>query len=124
MRKMNITLAALLMAAATATAQGVSVKSYIKGTDNQPVEGAIITVRGGASVVTDKNGAFEIKAADDKSVVLIKAPGYYEMELPVSFFVRQAAKGDFAITVIPTTEMKYNGYVNTPWPRKPFTTRA
>lgn len=114
MRKMNITLAALLMAAATATAQGVSVKSYIKGTDNQPVEGAIITVRGGASVVTDKNGAFEIKAADDKSVVLIKAPGYYEMELPVSFFVRQAAKGDFVITVIPTTEMKYNGYVNTP----------
>lgn len=111
---MNITLAALVMAAATATAQGVSVKSHIKGTDNLPVEGAIVTVKGGVSVVTDKKGAFEIKADNKNATVLIKAPGYYDRELPVSFFTNKAAKDDFVLTIVPVTEMKYNGYVNTP----------
>lgn len=114
-------------------------RSQVLGTDGQPVSGAIVTVKGGASSVTDKDGHFSIEGLatsksksvamwnratgtfsndsiteiNTNSVVVIKAPGFYDKELPLSYFAKKSKKGFYTITLVPRNEKNYNGYVNT-----------
>lgn len=100
-------------------AQEVQLKSNFISTDKSPVEGAIVSIKGGASSVTDKNGVAEIKAKDANSVVTIKAPGYYECQMPLSYFTKKNARGEqITITLTPLTEKQFTGYVMTPFEKE------
>lgn len=117
MKRINITLAALAVVTATASAQGVSLKSTIVSTNSQPIEGAVITIKGGGSTVTDKMGNFDLKANDKNSSATIHAQGYYDRVLPLSFFEK---KQDAKIVLVPVNEKYLNGYVTTPTETKQF----
>lgn len=92
----------------TASAQETIVKSTVKGTDGQPVSGAIVSVIGASnSAITDDNGEFTITT--DKGVMLsIKANGYYGIEVPAKLFKKAKS-----VTLIPSDEALYNGIVVT-----------
>lgn len=63
MKRINILVAACLMAAA-ATAQQSTVRSQIKSTDGQPVSGAIISIVGDSTTaLSDERGQFSIATA-------------------------------------------------------------
>lgn len=121
------------------SAQPHHYRSQVLGTDGQPISGAIVTVKGGASAVTDKDGHFSIEGlstpksktvtmwnraagsftnetievTDTNGVVVIKAPGFYDKELPLNYFAKKSRRGYYTITLVPRTEKSYNGYVNT-----------
>lgn len=104
MKRLNIFLTALGVAT-TVSAQEITVKSQIKGTDGQPVNGAIITVKGlSDNALSDGNGFFELKSSSAKSIVNIKAEGFYEVELPLSYI--SGKKG--TITLVPSGERLYS----------------
>lgn len=104
MKRLNIFLAALGVATSV-TAQEMTVKSQIKGTDGSPVNGAIITIKGqSANALSDENGFFELKSASAKGIVSIKAEGFYETELPMNYL--QNKEG--VIILIPENERLYS----------------
>lgn len=107
MKKLNIFLAACCVASSL-SAQEVTVKSQIKGTDGQPVSGAIISVKGQKSTaLSDASGRFELKSAGTQAIVLIKAPGFYEAELPLTYLYKKSSNNAFSITLIPEKEALY-----------------
>ena len=76
MKKINILLTACLWAA-TATAQNVELTSRIKGTDGQPINGAIVSIVGeNTSALSDEKGLFSIAVDDKNALVRIQAEGF------------------------------------------------
>ena len=113
MKRINILVAACLMAAA-ASAQQSTVRSQIKGTDGQPVSGAIISIVGDSTTaLSDEKGQFSIATAIKNAIVTIKAEGYYPKELPLSFLKRLSEKPYGMITLIPENEVLYSEKANT-----------
>lgn len=102
-----VTSAALLFAL-TASAQDV-LKSQIVSVDKSPIEGAIVSVKGGAPQVTDKEGNVDITAKDPNTIVTIKAPGFFDCELPMMFFTNKANGGKATVVLVPRSERIYNG---------------
>ena len=107
MKKLNIFLAACCVASSL-SAQEVTVKSQIKSTDGQPVSGAIISIKGQKNTaLSDKKGNFKLTSAGTQAIVLIKAPGFYEAELPLTYLYKKTNDKDFSITLIPEKEALY-----------------
>lgn len=106
-----VTSAALLLTLA-ASAQNMQ-KTKIVSVDNTPVEGAIVSVAGAQAKVTGKEGTVEIDKTNKKSIVTIKAPGFYDSELPVSYFVNKSGNDVVRVVLIPLSEKFYNGKVST-----------
>ena len=113
-------------------------QSVVKGTDGHPVSGAIITVKGGASAVTDEYGKFSIEIENTvktkpvtvwnkkdnryytvekeieayrNGIVVVKAPGFYDKEFSIDYLKAKAEQGDFTILLVPRSEKQYSGYV-------------
>ena len=92
MKKINILLAACVLAA-TATAQNVELTSRIKGTDGQPVNGAIVSIVGAnVSALSDEEGLFTLAVDDKNALVRIQAEGFYGKEYPLSFLKKLLSK--------------------------------
>lgn len=107
MKRLNIFLAACCVASSL-SAQEITVKSQIKGTDGQPVSGAIISIKGQKSTaLSDPDGHFELKSAGTQAIVTIKAQGFYEAELPFTYLYKKGDSKGFAITLIPEKEALY-----------------
>lgn len=112
MKRINILVAACLMAAA-ATAQQSTVRSQIKSTDGQPVSGAIISIVGDSTTaLSDERGQFSIATAIKNAIVTIKAEGYYPKEMPLSFLRQLSAKKHGTITLVPENEVLYSEKAN------------
>lgn len=95
--------------AASLAAQEVTVKSRVEGTDGSPVSGAIITVKGqSANALSDENGFFELKSLSPKAIVKIKAEGFYETELPLTYIIRRSGAQDAAVVLVPENERLYS----------------
>lgn len=108
MKRLNIFLVACSVAAAV-SAQEITVSSRIKGTDNSPVTGAIITVKGQKNTaLSDESGKFNLKSDGGNGVVTIKAEGYYDAEFPLSYIIKNSKSKSFAITLVPTGEALYS----------------
>lgn len=106
MKRLNIFLAACCCAASL-SAQDLTVKTTVKGTDGKPVSGAIISIKGQKSTaLTGQDGRFELSAPVPQALVTIKAQGYYEVELPLSYIRSLEAKGG-NVTLIPTDATFY-----------------
>lgn len=111
MKKKNILFAACLLAT-TANAQDIKVQ--IKGTDGQPVKGAIVSVIGEkTTTLSDEDGNFTISSDGRNGLVTIKAGGYYDAELPLSYLRSLSAKSSNVLTLVPESESLYSGKVNT-----------
>lgn len=108
MKRLNIILAACSVAA-TVSAQEVAVKSRLMSTDGSPVNGAIVTVKGHSNTaLSDQNGFFELKSEISQAIVSIKAEGYYETELPLSYIYKKSSDQPLTITLIPEGEALYS----------------
>lgn len=108
MKKLNIFFAACCVAASV-SAQEVTVKSRIKATDGSPVSGAIISVKGQKNTaLSDQSGYFELKSGSVNGVVTIKADGYYEKVLPLSYIYNKEGNQSFVITLVPENEALYS----------------
>lgn len=113
MKKINILLTACLWAA-TATAQNVELTSRIKGTDGQPINGAIVSIVGeNTSALSDEKGLFSIAVDDKNALVRIQAEGFYGKEFPLSYLKKLVKGSDNVITLVPEDASLYAGRVNT-----------
>lgn len=115
MKKINIMLAACSLAL-TASAQQYVIKTQIKGTDNRPIAGAMVSIpEANVSVVTDENGWFEMKTDNKKSYLQIQADGFYTQELPLGYLIKESKEKNFKVTLIPENEHLYSGNTVTPY---------
>ncbi|NDV63655.1 SusC/RagA family TonB-linked outer membrane protein [Bacteroides sp. 224] len=107
--------ALLICGAANLWGQGShKLTGKILSTDNQPVEGAIVTILGTMNVTTPKEGTFkfEVKDLSEVKEISVWAPGY--------FSVKQLLKErtEIVITLTPETEYKYNETMVLPFRRE------
>lgn len=92
-----------------------TIKSQVRSTDNQPVNGAIVSVVGDSiSALSDDQGYFQIPNTG-KALVNITADGYYPQQFPMTYMQKRSDQGNFVITLVPRSESDYNGYVVTPF---------
>lgn len=113
MKKIYILVAACCIAI-SASAQK-AIKSQVRSTDSQPINGAIVSVVGDTvSTLTDDNGFFKIPNRG-KAIVNISADGYYSQQFPISYLQKKSDGGNFVITLVPRNESDYNGYVVSPF---------
>lgn len=71
-------------------AQNLSVQSVIKGSDGQPIEGALITIKGKKNTaISDGEGHFKMAIDSPRGIVTIKAEGYYEQSVPVEYLLNK-----------------------------------
>lgn len=113
MKKISILVATCLLAA-SASAQGLVLKSQIKATNGLPVSGAIVSVIGDkTSALSNETGAFTLSTTDKNAIISIKAEGFYPVELPLSYLKRISGKDKSSITLVPENEALYNGVANT-----------
>ena len=107
MNRIYITLAAGLITLA-ASAQETIIKSQVKAIGGQPVSGAIVTVVGEKnSVLTDDQGAFELKTGDTDALVSIHADGYYDRTVTLKLLKSKSDNTDFEITLTPQSAALY-----------------
>lgn len=113
MKKKNILVAACLFAA-TASAQGIKVTSQIKGTDGQPIKGAIVSIIGEkATALSDEEGKFTIDTDGKDAIVSIKAEGFYSAEMPLSQLKRLSSKNGNTISLYSESDALYAGKIKT-----------
>ena len=100
----------LTTAALPAFAQDNTIRAKITGIDNTPLQGAIVSVVGTAeSVISDENGAFELKLPAGKGTLRIVAEGYYMREYPLKKSVIPAR-----IVMVPENATDYAGTTQLP----------
>ena len=91
-------------------AQNRSFNGKILSTDGSPVQGAIVTPSNGRpSVVSDKDGAYQLTALPEKGSLKVVAEGYYDQECRVGMFLLPET-----ILLVPISSVKYNGIVQFP----------
>ncbi|MCD7709767.1 MAG: TonB-dependent receptor plug domain-containing protein, partial [Porphyromonadaceae bacterium] len=87
MRKIySLLIVLLLMGGVPVGAQqkGNVIKSRVVGTDQLPLEGAIVSIVGtSVSEISDENGEFEVVAESRKGTLRVVANGYYTREYPL-----------------------------------------
>ena len=99
---------------ASATAHVTKVRSQIKGTDGQPIKGAIISIVGDSiSTISDPNGFFLLNTNNSEALITIKAEGFYERSFPLRLLTKKQNTSGFVITLTPENESLYNGKVVT-----------
>ena len=109
MKRLYFFLAACSIAASV-MAQATKVKSQVKGTNGEPIKGAIISIIGDSiSTLSDNDGFFVLNANDHEALVTIKAEGYYERSLPLRLLSKKQGVAGFVITLTPENETLYNG---------------
>jgi TonB-linked SusC/RagA family outer membrane protein len=91
-------------------AQSTMLVGKVQGTDGVPIEGAIFSVSDRlTSVISGKDGSFQLPISDRKYTLKIVAEGYYDKEYPLSGNVIPKT-----IILVPVTEVKYNGSIKLP----------
>jgi TonB-linked SusC/RagA family outer membrane protein len=91
-------------------AQATILKGNVISTDGTPVQGAIMTYSYGAlSVISDKNGTYEMAKPNKDGVLRVVAEGFYDKEIPLN---KQLIPQNIVLT--PISEVKYNGMVQMP----------
>ena len=113
MKKMNILVASLLLAA-TATAQELKLSSQVRGTNGLPISGAIISMVGDKNTaLSDEHGNFTLTSSNKNAIVSIKAQGFCTKELPLQLLKSMSKKGSSVITLIPENAPLYSEHVTT-----------
>ncbi|MFA5419983.1 MAG: hypothetical protein WC341_16135, partial [Bacteroidales bacterium] len=88
-------------------AQRSGLEGKVLCTDGTPVEGAIVSFSyGTASVVSGKDGTFQLPMPERKGSLKIVAEGFYEKQYPLNEKVIPRK-----IVLVPKSEVKYNGMV-------------
>ena len=91
--------------ALAATAQDNVFNARIVDINNQPVEGAIVSVsENGKSVITDSIGSFSVESETLRGFIKISAEGFYVVEYPLK---KNALPGK--ITLVPNNAVKSSG---------------
>lgn len=111
MRKRTILLVVISCMLSIGTwAQNRTFNGKILSTDGSPVQGAIVTPSNGRpSVVSDKDGAYQLTALPEKGSLKVVAEGYYDQECRVGKFLLPET-----ILLVPISSVKYNGIVQFP----------
>lgn len=98
------------------SAQRYVVSTQVKGTDNRPVVGAMVSVpEHNIHVVTDDKGFFKFETDAKLANLQIKADGYYAQELPLDYLAKQSKDQSFYIMLVPENEFFYAGNLVTPY---------
>jgi TonB-linked SusC/RagA family outer membrane protein len=99
--RLSCMLFSLLLSTTLVFAQGKVTGRVINKTDNQPVPGATITLKGTKTIAqSGADGAFSITISGNAGTLVITAVGYVNLEVPVT---AGAALGDVSLTAAPTT---------------------
>ncbi len=111
MRKRTILLVVIsCMLSIGSWAQNKVFSGQVFSTDGLPIQGAIITPSNGMpSVVSDKDGVYQLTTLPEKGFLKVVAEGYYDLEYRVAKSLLPKA-----MTLVPISSVKYNGLVRFP----------
>lgn len=74
----------LLFVSTISFAQTISISGKVTGSNNDPLEGATVSIKGtSASALTKKDGTFTIEAPSENSLLVISYVGYETMEIRI-----------------------------------------